>query len=68
MEAGFPVGEVAYVGDRLDNDIGPAAACGLISVWLRRGPWGLLQRGGEHARLRIDSLAELPEGLSSLSG
>lgn len=65
-EAGFPADEVAYVGDRLDNDVGPAAACGLVAVWIRRGPWGLLQRGGDTPALRIESLAELPEALSRL--
>lgn len=33
-----------YVGDRLDNDVLPALAAGMGAVWLRRGPWGLLQR------------------------
>jgi len=65
-EAGFPAGEVAYVGDRVDNDIVPAAACGLVPVWIRRGPWGWLQEGGGHAALEIESLAELPEALSRL--
>ena len=35
-----------YVGDRHDNDIGPAAAAGLRTCWLRRGPWALLQPPG----------------------
>jgi HAD superfamily hydrolase (TIGR01549 family) len=35
---------VAYVGDRVDNDVVPAAAAGLRAVWLRRGPWGILHR------------------------
>jgi HAD superfamily hydrolase (TIGR01549 family) len=34
--------ETAYVGDRLDNDIAPAAEAGLFTVWLRRGPWGYI--------------------------
>lgn len=67
-EAGCPASDVAYVGDRVDNDVEPAAACGLVSVWIRRGPWGWLQRGGDRAALRIESLAELPEALSRLSG
>ena len=60
--AGFPAAEVAYVGDRADNDAGPALAAGLVAVHLRRGPWGRLQPtpGGAIA---IDSLAELPEAL-----
>ena len=65
-EAGFPAGEVAYVGDRLDNDVEPAVVCGLVSVWIRRGPWGWLQRGGDRAAARIESLAELPEALLRL--
>jgi FMN phosphatase YigB (HAD superfamily) len=39
--------EIAYVGDRLDNDIAPAAKAGLFTVWLRRGPWGYILRPGE---------------------
>jgi HAD superfamily hydrolase (TIGR01662 family) len=35
-------GHVAYVGDRLDNDVGPSAAAGMRAVWLRRGPWGVI--------------------------
>ena len=35
--------EIAYVGDRVDNDIVPAAAAGLFTVHLRRGPWGIIQ-------------------------
>lgn len=34
---------ILYVGDRIDNDVGPAAAHGMRTCWLRRGPWGLLQ-------------------------
>jgi HAD superfamily hydrolase (TIGR01549 family) len=36
--------EIAYVGDRLDNDIAPAAQAGLVTVWVRRGPWGYILR------------------------
>ena len=35
--------EVAYVGDRVDNDVLPAAAAGLVAIHVRRGPWGRLQ-------------------------
>jgi HAD superfamily hydrolase (TIGR01549 family) len=31
--------EIAYVGDRLDNDIAPAIRAGLTTIHLRRGPW-----------------------------
>jgi HAD superfamily hydrolase (TIGR01549 family) len=33
---------VAYVGDRLDNDVRPSLAAGMRAVWLRRGPWGVI--------------------------
>ena len=62
-EAGRPAGEIAYVGDRVDNDVDPALAAGLVAVHIRRGPWGYLQDGRERADLRIDSLTELPAAL-----
>jgi FMN phosphatase YigB (HAD superfamily) len=61
-EAGRPVDEIAYVGDRVDNDVRPALTAGMVAVHLRRGPWGHLQVPPE-AAIRIDSLAELPEAL-----
>jgi len=53
--------DVAYVGDRVDNDVLPALAAGMRSVWIRRGPWGAIQvppPGGPPA-LIVDSLSEL---------
>jgi len=52
---------VAHVGDRVDNDVLPAAAAGLRSIWIRRGPWGVIQRlpDGAQPAVVIDSLAEL---------
>jgi HAD superfamily hydrolase (TIGR01549 family) len=59
---------VAYVGDRVDNDVVPAAEAGLRAVWLRRGPWGLLQSDeGDRAALVLDQLADLPARLSALA-
>ncbi|HEX5469146.1 MAG TPA: HAD family hydrolase [Gaiellaceae bacterium] len=60
---GFGPEEVAYVGDRVDNDVRPARAAGMIAVHVRRGPWGYLQAGREDAHLRIESLDELPGAL-----
>jgi HAD superfamily hydrolase (TIGR01549 family) len=55
-------GEVAYVGDRIDNDVLPASAAGLRSIWLRRGPWGIIpRRAPAAARLVVGSLDELAE-------
>lgn len=36
---GEPASDVAYVGDRIDNDVVPARAGGLQAVLLKRGPW-----------------------------
>ena len=69
-EAQAAPGEIAYVGDRLDNDILPALAAGMIAVFIRRGPWGYLhaQRPeAARAHLRIEGLAELPDALARLS-
>jgi FMN phosphatase YigB (HAD superfamily) len=53
---------VAYVGDRIDNDVRPAAAAGMRAVWLRRGPWGIVpEREPEQAALVVRSLSELVE-------
>jgi HAD superfamily hydrolase (TIGR01662 family) len=56
--------DVAYVGDRVDNDVLPASAAGMRAVWLRRGPWGVIQRlpvPGVRPALIVDSLSELAE-------
>ncbi len=54
---------VAYVGDRVDNDLLPAMEAGMRAVWIRRGPWGVIQRlpDGTRPALVVDSLAELVE-------
>lgn len=58
--------QVVYVGDRVDNDVLPAAEAGMRAVWIRRGPWGVIQRLPEHARpaLVVDSLGELAERIA----
>jgi FMN phosphatase YigB (HAD superfamily) len=57
--AGVEAGMIAYVGDRVDNDIGPAIAAGMVGVHIRRGPWGHLQEPPPGA-IRITSFDELP--------
>jgi HAD superfamily hydrolase (TIGR01549 family) len=58
---------VVYVGDRLDNDIGPAHAAGLRAIWLRRGPWAALATDEPiAAALVVDSLAELVEKINEV--
>ena len=68
-ECGCPPGEIAYVGDRFDNDIRPALAAGMVAVFVRRGPWGYIHATHPEvarAHLRIASLDELPERLTLL--
>ena len=59
--------ELAYVGDRVDNDVLPAAAVGMVAVHVRRGPWGRLQRTPPEAAFALDVLAPLPDALASLA-
>jgi HAD superfamily hydrolase (TIGR01549 family) len=66
-ECGCRPGEIAYVGDRFDNDIGPALAAGMVAVFVRRGPWGYIHAAHPdvaQAHLKIASLEELPESLT----
>jgi FMN phosphatase YigB (HAD superfamily) len=63
--AGVAPADVAYVGDRADNDVVPALEAGLVSVHLRRGPWGRLQPTPEGA-IAIDTLYGLADALSAL--
>jgi HAD superfamily hydrolase (TIGR01549 family) len=67
--AGAPVHEIAYVGDRLDNDILPARAAGMATVFLLRGPWAKMQARFPEAALasaQLTSLTELPDVVSRL--
>ena len=58
-----PPGSVAYVGDRVANDVLPAAAAGMRAIWIRRGPWGVIEQLPERVApaLVVDSLSELAE-------
>jgi len=62
--AGVPADEIAYVGDRVDNDVNPSLAAGMVAVHIRRGPWGLLHEPPP-AAIRIGSLDELPAALDA---
>lgn len=59
-EADRPADEIAYVGDRVDNDVLPAKRAGMLAVHVRRGPWGVLHDPAE-ADMRVESLDELVE-------
>lgn len=67
-EACVPPERILYVGDRLDNDVLPARAAGMRTVFIRRGPWGYLHAPKDEASLadlRVDSLRELTAWLTS---
>jgi len=61
--------EIAYVGDRLDNDVLPAIRSGMAGVFLRRGPWGVIQGqtpDAKAATIAIDGLIGLADRLKAL--
>ena len=59
--AGVPSDEIAYVGDRVDNDVRPALSAGMKAVHVVRGPWGYLHATppGAVAVEGLDGLAEV---------
>jgi FMN phosphatase YigB (HAD superfamily) len=61
-ESGVAAAEIAYVGDRVDNDVMPAVAAGMIAVHIRRGPWGYLHEPPREA-VKVRSLEDLPGAL-----
>jgi FMN phosphatase YigB (HAD superfamily) len=67
--AGVPAAAIAYVGDRLDNDVLPARAAGMHGVFIRRGPWGVIHAASADAAqadLRIETLDGLAEALGRI--
>jgi FMN phosphatase YigB (HAD superfamily) len=67
--AAEPPETIAYVGDRLDNDVLPSLRAGMKAVFVRRGPWGWMHAERpeiEQAHLRLDSLGDLPDRLGEL--
>jgi HAD superfamily hydrolase (TIGR01549 family) len=68
-ELRLPPTAIAYVGDRVDNDVRPLPALGMIAVHIRRGPWGYAHAAAAMeagAAAQIDSLADLPAVLARL--
>ena len=67
--AGEPPEAIAYVGDRLDNDVLPTLQAGMTAVFIRRGPWGWMHAERPEiaqAHLRLDNLLDLPDRLDAL--
>jgi len=61
-ESGVSADRIAYVGDRVDNDVEPALEAGMVAVHVRRGPWAHLHEPPTGA-VRVRSLDELPGAL-----
>ena len=68
--SGCPARDIAYVGDRLDNDIMPAVDVGLLACQVRRGPWAFIQGPSvlPSRTLSLQSLADLAPRLASEHG
>lgn len=67
--AGLPPEQIAYVGDRMDNDVLPARKAGMIAILLRRGPWGWMHAerpDAVEAHLCLRDLTTLPDALAAL--
>ncbi|MEO3756567.1 HAD family hydrolase [Streptomyces sp. B6B3] len=58
-------GEMLYVGDHPENDVYPAAGCGLRTAHIRRGPWGHLWADDSAVREAADRSVN---GLDELGG
>jgi HAD superfamily hydrolase (TIGR01549 family) len=70
-ELALPPADIAYVGDRVDFDVVPAAAAGMFTVHLRRGPWGEIHAGwpeAARATFHADDLHEAVDHLLSRNG
>lgn len=69
--AGCAREEIAYVGDRVDNDVVPVAAAGMVPIHIVRGAWGYIQQSWPQAalaRAQVRSLSEVLRVMSDLSG
>ena len=67
--AGMPAEHIAYVGDRLDNDVLPARAAGMFAIFIERGPWGRAHANHPDivkAHAIVQSLTEVPDVLATL--
>jgi FMN phosphatase YigB (HAD superfamily) len=65
-DLGLEAGSIAHVGDRVDNDIVPAAAAGLFTVHLRRGPWGIIQAAWPEAAVASARAGDLEEAVDAI--
>src|SRR5438477_5420746 len=66
--AGVPAEQIAYIGDRFDNDVLPARNAGIHGIFIQRGPWGEAhaRKAAEMDVPMITSLDKLPFVLRGL--
>lgn len=65
--ADFTPREILYVGDRLDNDVSPAKKAGMLTAFVRRGPWAHafpLSADDVQPDVQVGSLLELLPALA----
>jgi FMN phosphatase YigB (HAD superfamily) len=70
QEVGYQPEEIAYVGDRVDTDVAPARAAGMLAIFVHRGPWGYahaLHGRVDEAAIRLELLVELPQALKQVT-
>lgn len=68
-ESGCAAREIAYIGDRVDNDILPAKSLGLRTILVTTGPWGRAHEKwpeASEADAKTSSLAEIPRLIKGL--
>ncbi len=65
--AGCSLEQIAYVGDRLDNDVIPAQVAGMLAVLIRRGPWAYIDDSSRQPRgdMALATLAELTPAIAA---
>jgi HAD superfamily hydrolase (TIGR01549 family) len=71
MRLDLAPGAIAYVGDRIDNDVRPATAAGMRAIFVRRGPWAWVQAGRDpvpQADASLDDLTTIVEVVRGLDG
>jgi FMN phosphatase YigB (HAD superfamily) len=67
-QSGLEPQDIAYIGDRIDNDVLPAQALGMQGIHVERGAWGVVQARWPEAdsvRLKIKTLGDLKRVLGS---
>lgn len=53
--------EIAYVGDHFENDIIASARFGLVSIFIRRGPWAMIRGSHQAAGVTFQTVSSLHE-------